>query len=84
MIHDNRAFQQIVLAAKAQDPALLPAGISIDIRKGDVCNLTPAGTLARQNDREAVEFLLTQGANISYVALGAAIGGHEAFTESLI
>ena len=84
MKSDNQEFEQIITAAKAQNAALLPEGVPIDIKKlGDI-DLTPAAVFASQNNREAVEFLLAQGASINYAGYGAGLGGHQALAEALI
>jgi hypothetical protein len=84
MRSDNQAYQQIIAAAKAKNVALLPEGVPIDIRKLGDCDLTPAGELASQNNREAVESLLAQGAQINFVAYDAARGGHQTYAEALL
>lgn len=73
------SFGEIVAAARAQDADALENalkdGTDIDTqRRGDPF-LTPAAHLALQREERAVEFLLTHGANINYIAMSYARDG---------
>lgn len=51
-----------------------PTGVSIDVRKRDNLQLTPAGELAQEGNFAAVEFLRINGASIDLIAHGFALG----------
>lgn len=50
----------------------------IDTHTAGVSYATPGYLLARQGEFEAANFLLNNGANVNYIALGYAAGGHHA------
>ncbi len=78
-------FFQLCNIAKIQDEkalmALLQSGVLIDAGEGVH---TPASFLAYQGDRTGAEFLRQHGADIHWIAKGAAAGGHIDHWKSLI
>jgi len=76
-------FEQIYQAALAQDPKQLPDTCIDEFERGHD-GMSAAAKLASEGKKTAANWLLQQGANINWVAQGAAIGGHEAFARQLL
>ena len=81
-------YEAILKAAREQDKVALHAALSnspidIDIRKRGTRFLTAAAELARDNEINSVHVLLSYGANKTYAAYGAALGGNKVLAESL-
>ena len=78
-------FAQIYAAALKKDTSLLPSQYTdycIDeFKQGH--DLSAAAQLALEGEQEAAGWLIQQGANINYVAYGAARGGHVDYVEKL-
>jgi hypothetical protein len=61
---------------------ILTPDTCIDVRDNTGLQ-TPAGKLAKEGNKEAVELLMKLGANVNDIAAGAAIGGHRDYAEHL-
>ena len=78
-------FQKIYQAAISQNADLLPTGsYCIDERGEGQYDYSAISRCARENNRDAVEWLLNQGAHINFAAYGAALGGHQTYAEDLL
>jgi hypothetical protein len=81
------SYESIYAAAKNLDPIKLKQALTItciDEWKPGTYYFSAASQLALENNKTAVNFLLTYGANITYVAIGAAMGGDLNTAKSLL
>ena len=80
-------FEKIYEAAIKQDQSALQQAIFTNCidehKKGRYC-LSASAQLAYENNITAVEFLLKNGANLNYAAMGAAMGKHREYAEELM
>lgn len=76
-------FDLIYGLAKSKNKKELEKLICIDVWRARGLE-TPVCLLAKEGDKEAVEFLLKHGANLDWAVRGAAIGGDKAWVADLI
>ena len=80
-------FDEIYQAALELNYDMLTVAVTdgcIDIWKQGSYYYSVATQLAKAGQRSKAEWLIHLGANINYVAYGAALGGHHAYAEELL
>ena len=81
-------FRAILNAALNQNnralQAILDRGVCIDEPQVGCLYSSPASQLAKEGRFKAVTWLINKGANINWIARGAAWGGHREYAEELL
>jgi len=77
-------FKQIYKAAISQSLDQLPPDTCLDEWAPGTYRYPAVTKLAREGKKEAVEWLLRQGANIDGALQGAAMAGDQAYVEELL